>query len=207
VLGEIAARKDAVAVALRSARVASPEDLGAVLAELHHERPALLAHARRVARSAGRLARELGVASLAVIHIERAALVHDLGKLVLPETLASATGPFTAQELVLVRSHPALGAELVAAVPYLHAAAPLVAATHERFGGGGHAQGSAGAAIPLGARLIAVADAWDAFAGGLDECDAGARACANLELVRHAGSHFDPAVVRAWLRVSGTEAC
>jgi two-component system, cell cycle response regulator len=87
-------------------------------------------------------------------------------------------------------------------VPYLRMTAPLVLNAHERFGGGGHPTGIAGAAIPLGARVIAVADAWDAFAGVPEERDERARGCANVELVRHAGPHFDPAVVRAWLRVS-----
>ena len=156
---------------------------------------------------AGATARELRLPRLTCLQIERAALVHDLGKLALPDALRSAGGPFTTEELMLVRSHSTIGAELAHGVPYLRMTAPLVLNTHERFGGGGHPAGLAGEEIPLGSRVIAVADAWDAFAGAPEERDDRARGCANVELVRHAGPHFDPAVVRAWLRASETLGC
>ena len=140
--------------------------------------------------------------SQAPASIERDAIVHDR-QLALPDR-AEAGGPFTTEELMLVRSHSTIGAELVHEVPYLRMTAPLVLHAHERFGGGGHPAGIAGEAIPLGSRVIAVADAWDAFAGAPDERDDRARGCANVELMRHAGPHFDPAVVRAWMRASET---
>jgi HD-GYP domain-containing protein (c-di-GMP phosphodiesterase class II) len=160
-----------------------------------------------VARYAAATAREMRLPRLSCLQIERAALVHDLGKLALPDALRTSGGPFTTEELMLVRSHSTIGAELARGVPYLRMTATLVLNTHERFGGGGHPSGLAGDAIPLGSRVIAVADAWDAFAGEPDERDARARGCANVELVRHAGPHFDPAVVRAWLRVSEIPGC
>ncbi len=207
IVDEMARRRARVARALGWRAIASPEALGHVLARLHRARPGLLAHAGRVARYAAATARELCLPELTRLHIERAALVHDLGKLALPDGLRRTPGPFSARELMVVRSHSAIGADIVRAIPYLRSAAPLIAATHERFGGGGHPAGLAGEAIPLGARVIAVADAWDAFAGAPDERDHRAAGCANLELVRQAGSHFDPAVVRAWLRVSETLGC
>jgi putative nucleotidyltransferase with HDIG domain len=207
VLDDIGARREAIAGVLAEAQPASSDALDDVLERLHERRPGLLAHARRVARYVAAAARELGVPSLARFHVERAGLIHDLGKLALPEALKASFGPFTAQELMVVRSHSTIGAELAHRVPYLRTAAPLVAATHERYGGGGHPAGCAGDAIPLGARLIAVADAWDAFAGAPEDRDAAAIGGANLELVRHAGSHFDPSIVRAWLRISETCGC
>ena len=207
VVDEMARRRARVTRALVSRAIASPEALERVLVRLHRARPNLLAHARRVAQYAAATAHELRLPSLTCLHIARAALVHDLGKLALPDRLRSQPGPFSARELMVVRSHSTIGADIARAVPYLRSTAPLVAATHERFGGGGHPGGLAGEAIPLGARVIAVADAWDAFAGTPDERDHRATGCANLELVRQAGSHFDPAVVRAWLRVSETLGC
>ena len=187
---------------MEDANPSSPALLDALLVRLHASRPSLLAHARRISRYAGSIARELRLPTLACLHVERAALVHDIGKLALPDTLRAAYGPRAARELVLVRSHSTIAAELAYNVSYLRVTAPVILAAHERFGGGGHPTGASGESIPLGARIIAVADAWDAFAGAPDERDARATECANLELVRHAGPHFDPAVVRAWLRVS-----
>ena len=207
VLEDVDRQRRLIARTLADARPTSPTELDAVLARLHAPRPALLAHARRVAGYAVATARELRLPLLACLQVERAALVHDLGKLALPDALRAAGGPFTTEELMLVRSHSTIGAELAYGVPYLRMTAPLVLNTHERFGGGGHPAGIAGEGIPLGARVIAVADAWDAFAGAPDERDDRARGCANVELVRHAGPHFDPAVVRAWLRVSETLEC
>jgi two-component system, cell cycle response regulator len=202
VLDDVGRQRRHIARVFAEAGPRSAAALDAVLNRLHATRPALLAHARRVAVYAAATAGELRLPRLACLQVERAALLHDVGKLALPDTLRAAGGPFTSEELMLVRSHSTIGAELVHGVPYLRMAAPLVLNTHERFGGGGHPAGIAGAAIPLGARIIAVADAWDAFAGAPDERDERTRGCANVELVRHAGPHFDPAVVRAWLRVS-----
>lgn len=192
---------------MADANPSSPALLDALLDRLHASRPWLLAHARRISRYSGSIARELRLPALACQHIERAALVHDIGKLALPDTLRAAYGPHAARALVLVRSHSTIAAEIAHNVPYLRATAPLILAAHERFGGGGHPTGASGESIPLGGRIIAVADAWDAFAGAPDERDYRATETANLELVRHAGPHFDPAVVRAWLRVSETVGC
>ena len=204
VLDHIARRRSELSHALQDARPSSSEMLDAVLMELHQSRPSLLAHVRRVARYAAATALEMGLPALARLHVERAALVHDLGKLALPESLRTAPARFSVRELLVVRSHSMIGAQLTHAVPFLRVTAPMVAATHERFGGGGHPLGIGGDAIPLGARIIAVTDAWDAFAGDPDERDSGAAACADMELIRHAGSHFDPAIVRAWLRAAET---
>jgi putative nucleotidyltransferase with HDIG domain len=207
VLEDVGRSRRLIARTLADARPTTPSDLDAVLDRLHAARPALLAHARRVARYAASMAHELRLPRLSCLQIERAALVHDLGKLALPDALRAAGGPFTSEELMLVRSHSTIGAELAHGVAYLRMTAPIVLNAHERFGGGGHPGGLAGEAIPLGSRVIAVADAWDAFAGIPGERDERSRGCANVELVRHAGPHFDPAVVRAWLRVSESLEC
>jgi response regulator RpfG family c-di-GMP phosphodiesterase len=205
VLEQVSLARRRIGRAMADANPSSPALLDALLERLHASRPTLLAHARRISRYAGAIARELRLPVLACLHIERAALVHDIGKLTLPDTLRAAYGPRAARELVLVRSHSTMAAEMAYDVPYLRATAPLILSAHERFGG--HPTGAAGESIPLGGRIIAVADAWDAFAGAPDERDDRATECANLELVRHAGPHFDPAVVRAWLRVSETVEC
>jgi HD-GYP domain-containing protein (c-di-GMP phosphodiesterase class II) len=205
VLLDIARRRDRLAEHVRQAQPRSIETLQDILEDLHVEQPRLLAHARRVAASSVAIARALPLPELACQHVYRAALVHDIGKLAFPTSLIDKDGQFTSEELAVIRTHTIAGAAILIDVPYLHAAAAVVAATHERWAGGGYPRGLFNDAIPMASRIIAVADAFDALTGHLAEADAEIRDAANAELVRYAGSHFDPAVVRAWLRVPEPE--
>jgi len=205
VLLDIARRRDRLAERVRRAQPRSLDTLQQVLDDLHGDQPRLLAHARRVAASAVTIARALPLPELACQHVYRAALVHDIGKLAFPISLIDKDGQFTSEELAVIRTHTVAGAAIVINVPYLHATAAVVAATHERWAGGGFPRGLFNEAIPMPARIIAVADAFDALTGHLAEPDDEIRDAANAELVRYAGSHFDPAVVRAWLRVPQEE--
>ena len=200
VLLDIARRRDRLAEQVRRAQPRSPETLQQVLEDLHHDQPRMLAHVRRVAAAALGIARALPLPELACQHVYRAALVHDIGKLAFPSSLIDKDGQFTSEELAVIRTHTIAGAAILINVPYLNAAAAVVAATHERWAGGGFPRGLFNDAIPMPSRIIAVADAFDALTGHVGEPDAEIRDAANAELVRYAGSHFDPAVVRAWLR-------
>jgi putative two-component system response regulator len=202
---EIARRRDRLAECVRQAQPRSLPTLQQVLEELHHEQPRLLAHARRVAAAALAIARALPLPELACQHVYRAALVHDIGKLAFPTSLIDKDGQFTSEELAVIRTHTIAGAAILINVPYLQAAAAVVAATHERWAGGGFPRGLFNDAIPMPSRIIAVADAFDALTGHVADADVEIRDAANAELVRYAGSHFDPAVVRAWLRVPEPE--
>ena len=205
VLLDIARRRDRLAGHLQCAQPRSLETLQQVLEELHLDQPRLLAHARRVAAAAVAIARSLPLPELACQHVHRAALVHDIGKLAFPSSLIDKDGQFTSEELAVIRTHTVAGAAILINVPYLHATASVVAATHERWAGGGFPRGLFNDAIPMPSRIIAVADAFDALTGHVADADAEIRDAANAELVRYAGSHFDPAVVRAWLRAPETE--
>ena len=205
VLLDIARRRDQLAEQVRRARPRSIETLQQVLEDLHDDQPRMLAHVRRVADAAVRIARALPLPELACQHVYRAALVHDIGKLAFPASLIDKDGQFTSEELAVIRTHTIAGAAILINVPYLHAAAAVVASTHERWAGGGFPRGLFNDAIPMSSRIIAVADAFDALTGHVGEPDAEIRDAANAELVRYAGSHFDPAVVRAWLRVPEAE--
>jgi two-component system, cell cycle response regulator len=202
---DIARRRDGLAEELRRAQPRSLDTLEQILETLHADQPRLLAHARRVAASAVAIARSLPLPELACQHVYRAALVHDIGKLAFPASLIDKDTPFTSEELAVIRTHTIAGAAILINVPYLQATAAVVAATHERWAGGGFPRGLFNDAIPMPSRIVAVADAFDALAGHSDAVDAGIRDAANAELVRYAGSHFDPAVVRAWLRAPDTE--
>ena len=205
VLLDIARRRDSLAEQVRRAQPRSLETLQQLLEDLHDDQPRLLAHARRVAASAVSVARALPLPELACQHIYRAALVHDIGKLAFPASLIDKDGQFTSEELAVIRTHTIAGAAILINVPYLHATAAVVAATHERWAGGGFPRGLFNDAIPMPSRIVAVADAFDALTGHVADPDREIRDAANAELVRYAGSHFDPAVVRAWLRVPEPE--
>ncbi len=207
VMIDIARRRDRLAEIVRSAQPCSPGSLDRLLEALHAGQPRLLAHSRRVAASALAIARSMSLRVLACQHVERAALVHDIGKLALPSSLVHKDGAFSSEELAVIRTHSTAGAAIICDAPYLQHAAAVVAATHERWAGGGFPRGLFNDAIPLASRIIAVADTFDALTGHAAACDAEAYDAANAELVRHAGSHFDPAVVRAWLRVPETAPC
>jgi HD-GYP domain-containing protein (c-di-GMP phosphodiesterase class II) len=202
VLLDIARRRDALAERVRLAQPRSLETLQQVLDDIHDEQPRLLEHARRVAAASMAIARALPLAELACQHVYRAALVHDIGKLAFPTSLLDKDGRFSSEELAVIRhAHDCRRGD-----PDQRAVSP----GHRRAGrgprtsagaGGGFPRGLFNDAIPMASRIIAVADAFDALTGHLAEPDAEIRDAANAELVRYAGSHFDPAVVRAWLRV------
>ena len=202
---DIARRRDQLAEQVRRAQPRSLDTLQRVLEDLHLDQPRMLAHVRRVGAAAVSIARALPLPELACQHVYRAALVHDIGKLAFPSSLIDKDGQFTSEELAVIRTHTIAGAAILINVPYLQAAAAVVAATHERWAGGGFPRGLFNDAIPMASRIIAVADAFDALTGHVGEPDAEIRDAANAELVRYAGSHFDPAVVRAWLRVPEAE--
>ena len=160
------------------------------------------AHGYRVAALSVSLARTLGVPDEELGAIERGALLHDVGKLAVPEAILRKPAPLTTEEQTLVRRHPTLGSELVAQVPYLHSAVPIVRDAHERMDGLGYPRGIHAAEVSLGARIVCVADAYDTMTRPRVFRDAILPAEALLELERCSGSQFDPAVVEAFRRVT-----
>jgi putative two-component system response regulator len=175
-----------------------------VLTAMAHARtPETMAHAERVRRYALSIARELGASHEDVPALGDAARLHDIGKLAIPESLLSKPSALSPGEQAIVRRHVDTGAEILASTQSLHHLADVVVASHEWFAGGGYPRQLAGTAIPLPARIIAVADAYDAmthsreYRAGLDSADAVA------ELLRCSPSQFDPDIVAALLAVLG----
>src|SRR5207244_7312227 len=119
-------------------------------------------HVRRIQIFAGGLARALGLAPDEVEGIATAALLHDVGKLAVPEHILSKSGPLTQEEFQKVRIHPQVGAEIIAAVPFPYPVAPLILSHHERWDGTGYPNGLDGEQIPVGARVLTVVDYFDA---------------------------------------------
>ena len=170
-----------------------------LLALLESRSPETYDHVNRVARSSAALARSMRLAPVEIRDVRVAALLHDIGKIAVPPRLLAQTGPLTNEEIAAIRSHVSIGAEVLATIPTLAAVAPLVLATHEKFDGTGYPKGVAGVEIPLGSRIIAVADVYDALTSMRPYHDPVSHDEANAELVRSSGSHLDPDVVRSWM--------
>jgi len=119
-------------------------------------------HIRRVQLYAAALAKAAGLSADEIQGVKTAALLHDIGKLAVPEHILSKPGPLTQEEFQKVRIHPQVGAEIIAAVPFPYPVAPLILSHHERWDGKGYPQGLAGEEIPIGARILTIVDYYDA---------------------------------------------
>ena len=159
------------------------------------------AHSRRVHGYALATAREYGVPEADLSDLERGVLLHDIGKIGIPDAILLKPGPLTDDEWETMRRHPEIGKRLVQAVPFLKGAVPIIYSHHEKWDGSGYPQGLRGEAIPLGARIFTVVDAFDAMTFDRPYSKAIPFDAAYAEIKRCAGSHFDPAVVEAFLRV------
>jgi diguanylate cyclase (GGDEF)-like protein/putative nucleotidyltransferase with HDIG domain len=120
-------------------------------------------HIRRVQVYAAGLARSLGMSDNDIQGVKTAALLHDIGKLAVPEHILSKPGPLTQEEFQKIRIHPQIGAEIIAGVPFPYPVAPLILSHHERWDGKGYPAGMKGDEIPAGARILAVVDYFDAL--------------------------------------------
>jgi putative nucleotidyltransferase with HDIG domain len=120
-------------------------------------------HIRRVQVYATSIARGLGMTDTEIQGVKTAALLHDIGKLAVPEHILSKPGPLTQEEFQKIRVHPQVGAEIISAVPFPYPVAPLILSHHERWDGKGYPQGLKGEEIPLGARILSVVDYYDAL--------------------------------------------
>jgi putative nucleotidyltransferase with HDIG domain len=163
--------------------------------------PEAVDHSERVARYTASIARELDLGPGSLALFERAARFHDIGKLAMPECVLAKPCPFTRGEAAIMRAHVDAGAEILAATSSLRDTAPTVMASHEWFNGQGYPVGLAGDAIPLGSRIIGVADAYDAMTQDRRYCQRLDAVEALSELLRGASTQFDPDVVVAFLNI------
>lgn len=160
-------------------------------------------HTRRVADDAAELARELGRPDAEIELIRRAALLHDVGKIGIPEAIQRKEGPLTADEFTVMKRHTLIGERILGGsrFPVLQMAGDIAHCHHERWDGSGYPRGLRGEEIPIVARIVAVADVYDALTHERPYKAAWTPAAALAEIRRTAGIHFDPAIVEAFLRL------
>ena len=162
------------------------------------------AHSRRVHGYVQTIARLHGLPERDVKDIEHGVLLHDIGKIGIPDAILLKPGPLTPEEWIVMRTHPEVGRRLIERIPFLRAAVPIVYHHHEKWDGTGYPLGLRGEAIPLGARIFAVADAFDAMTFDRPYSRAISYETARREIERCAGTHFDPDVVRTFLSMPET---
>ncbi len=159
-------------------------------------------HIRRVQVYATSIARGLGMSDTEIQGVKTAALLHDIGKLAVPEHILSKPGPLTQEEFQKIRVHPQVGAEIISAVPFPYPVAPLILSHHERWDGKGYPQGLKGEEIPLGARILSVVDYYDALTSDRPYHKAMTPEAALALLQQEAGRALDPAVVQMFVKVA-----
>ncbi|MDO8616054.1 MAG: diguanylate cyclase [Dehalococcoidia bacterium] len=156
-------------------------------------------HARRVARMAACIAREMNLSQDDVLEIEYAAALHDIGKIGVADSILRKPDALDDGEWRDMRRHSELGYQILKGIDFLHDAADIVHAHHERYDGTGYPRGLAGNEIPKGARVFAVVDAYDAMISKRPYREAIPREAALMEIATNAGTQFDPHVVDQFL--------
>jgi PAS domain S-box-containing protein len=156
-------------------------------------------HTIRVTEMTLRLARIMGVGEEELVHMRRGALLHDIGKMGIPDNILLKPGPLTDEEWAIMRRHPQYAYELLSLVNYLRPALQIPYCHHEKWNGAGYPRGLREEAIPLAARQFAVVDVWDALRSERPYRAAWPEDKVRAYLTEQSGAHFDPQVVTNFL--------
>ncbi len=158
-------------------------------------------HTQRVTELTVRLARMMGLSEAELVHIHRGALLHDIGKLAIPDSIVSKPGALTHDQVETMHRHPDYAYELLSPIAYLRPALDIPYCHHEKWDGTGYPRGLKGAEIPLAARIFAVVDVWDALRSDRPYRSAWADGRTRAYIRAQAGKHFDPKVVEVFLQL------
>jgi diguanylate cyclase (GGDEF)-like protein len=168
---------------------------GVLLRVMHEREPTLDQHLSGVARACAAMGRALKLDAEDLDVLVRAAELHDIGKVAIPDEVLHKQGPLTEAEWALMRKHPVIGERVLSAAPAMSQVAQLVRSTHEHWDGNGYPNGIAGEEIPLGSRVILVCDAFNAMTEDRPYSEAMSTEAAVEELREGAGTQFDPKLV------------
>lgn len=162
-------------------------------------------HSVRLVDLSVALAQKLGIEKGDMVQLRRGALLHDIGKLGIPDSILNKSGPLTEEEWKMMALHPEFGKEMLAPIPFLQPVADVVYCHHENWDGSGYPRGLKGADIPLLARIVSVCNVWDALTSDQLYRKAWTKSDARNYIDLGAGKQFDPEIVAAFLQlIKGT---
>jgi len=160
-------------------------------------------HTRRVTDLTLRLARAMGLSEEQIIHIRRGAILHDIGKVGIPDAILHKPGPLTAEEEAFMHCHPQFAFDMLSPIEFLRPALDIPWCHHEKWDGSGYPRGLKGEEIPLAARIFAVADVWDALTSDRPYRPAWTEEQTLAYLSAQTGKHFDPKVIEVFFSLHG----
>ena len=158
-------------------------------------------HTRRVTEMALQLGRRLHLSDADLDHIKRGSILHDIGKVAIPDHILFKSGPLTEEEWAVMRRHPVIAYEILKSLQYLAPALPIPRSHHEKWDGSGYPDGLAGEDIPLFARIFAFADVYDALISDRPYRRAWTKADALAYIAGQSGSHFDPSITPVFINM------
>jgi HD-GYP domain-containing protein (c-di-GMP phosphodiesterase class II) len=162
-------------------------------------------HSQRVMDLTTRLSKKLGISDDDLVHVQRGAVLHDIGKMGVPDQILLKEGPLTPDEWEIMRKHPVFAYEMLSTIPFLKKATDIPYCHHEKWDGSGYPRGLKGEQIPLGARIFALVDVWDALRSDRPYRKAWTDDEALDYIHQQSGSHFDPIVVKAFEEILNFE--
>lgn len=162
-------------------------------------------HTHRVADLTVALAIKMGIPQAEIGHIRRGALLHDIGKMAIPDAILQKDGPLTEEEVAIMRTHPEKADQIISQIDYLSPARPIPYCHHEKWDGTGYPRGLKGEEIPLTARFFAVVDVFDALTSDRPYRKAWSKETALDYLHEQSGKHFDPQAVKAFFEMIQNE--
>ena len=158
-------------------------------------------HSRRVAEMIFKLGSRMGITQSELVHIRRGAMLHDIGKVAIPDSILLKAGPLNDEEWNIMRRHPQIAVELLASISHLDPALAIPRSHHEKWNGSGYPDNLAGKNIPLAARLFAVVDVYDALTSDRPYRRAWSQVDAMKYIRDQSGVHFDPHIVSAFIEM------
>lgn len=173
--------------------------IASLAAAIEARDPYTVGHSARVTKYAVAIAEAMGISENEVEDIRLAGLLHDLGKIGIPDNILNKPGRLTDEEYSAIKMHPTLSIRIIEPLPHLGNIIPIIYHHHERYDGNGYVEGMAGEKIPLGARILAAADSYEAMTSDRPYREALSREDAIAELRRNSGSQFDPEVVKTFV--------
>ncbi len=162
-------------------------------------------HTENVTELSIQLAREMGISGEDLVNVNRGALLHDIGKMGIPDNILRKPGPLTKSEWAIMRQHPQFAYDMLSEIPYLLPALDIPYCHHERWDGSGYPRGLKGEEIPLAARVFSIIDTWDALLTDRSYRDAWEKKTVMDYIRNESGTHFDPEIVEVFIKMIENE--